>query len=312
MSCPHREGNVVTRPTRADAAGRAYLDLQNLARRQGRQTQTLMVIYVLERFLARLEVSEYADRFVLKGGMLLAAWDARRATVDADFLARNLNLDEESVLRRVVEIAALPAPVEDGVEFRTEAATAHTIRDGDLYGGVRIAMDATVAGAAIKLRLDISIGDPVAPPPAVVDYPTLLADHPRLSILGYPLPVVLAEKLCTAVELGAGNTRVRDYADIWTLTRSHDITAADLRTALAATSDHRDVTLRPLIEVIGDYGVVRAGAYTAYRRRLGPDAAKLPEGFERVVDDVVAFADPVLASEVVGQAIWTAQNARWN
>src|SRR3954465_3588342 len=125
MSCPHHEGNVVTRPTRADSGGRAYLDLQNLARRQGRQTQTLMVIYVLERFLARLEVSGYADRFVLKGGMLLAAWAARRATVDADFLVRSLNLDESSVLRRVVEITALPAPVEDGVEFRTDTSRAN-------------------------------------------------------------------------------------------------------------------------------------------------------------------------------------------
>ena len=239
MSCPHREGTVVTRPTRADAGGRAYLDLQNLARRQGRQTQTLMVIYVLERFLARLEVSGYADRFVLKGGMLLAAWDARRATVDADFLARNLNLDEESVLRRIVEIAALPAPVEDGVKFRADTAKASTIRDGDLYGGVRIAMDATVAGAVVKLRLDISTGDPVAPPPTFVDYPTLLAAHPRLSILGYPLPVVLAEKLCTAVELGAGSSWVRDYADVWMLT--------DLfRTCLTATSSraqHQTVTV---------------------------------------------------------------------
>jgi hypothetical protein len=271
-----------------------------------------MVIYVLERFLARLEVSGYADRSVLKGGMLLAAWDARRATVDADFLARNLNLDEESVLRRVVEIAALPAPVEDGVEFRTDTAKANTIRDGDVYGEVRIAMDAAIAGAAVKLRLDISTGDPVAPPPAIVDYSTLLREHPRLSILGYPLPVVLAEKLCTAVELGASNTRVRDYADIWTLTRSHDIAAADLLTALTATSNHRDVTLRPLTEVIGDYGVVRAGAYTAYRRRLGPDATTLPEGFARVVDDVITFADPILASKVARQAIWTAQNARWS
>jgi hypothetical protein len=173
-------------------------------------------------------------------------------------------------------------------------------------------MDATVAGAVVKLRLDISTGDPVAPPPTIVDYPTLLEDHPRLRVLGYPLPVVLAEKLCTAVELGAGNTRVRDYADIWTLTRSHDITAADLRTALTATSRHRDVTLRPLAAVIGDYGLIRAGAYTAYRRRLGPDAAKLPEGFAQVVDDVIAFADPALASEVASQAIWTALNARWN
>ena len=299
-------------PTRADAGGRAYLDLQNLARRQGRQTQTLMVIYVLERFLARLEVSGYADRFVLKGGMLLAAWDARRATVDADFLARHLNLDEESILRRVIEIAALPAPVEDGVEFRTDTATTNTIRAGDVYGGVRIAMDAAVAGAVVKLRLDISTGDPVAPPPTIVDYPTLLRDHPRLNVLGYPLPVVLAEKLCTAVELGAGNSRVRDYADIWTLTRGHDITASDLLMALAATSKHRNVPLRPLAEVIGDYGVVRAGAYTAYRRRLGPDAAKLPEDFAQVVDDVTTFADPALASDVPSRAIWTALSAKWN
>jgi hypothetical protein len=180
------------------------------------------------------------------------------------------------------------------VEFRTDTAKASTIRDGDLYGGVRIAMDATVAGAAVKLRLDISTGDPVAPPPTIVDYPTLLRDYPRLRVLGYPLPVVLAERLCTAVELGAGNSRVRDYADIWTLTRSHDITAADLLTALAATSKHRDVALRPLAEVIGDYGVVRAGAYTAYRRRLGPDAAKLPEGFAEVVNDAL----PGLATDI--------------
>ena len=74
----------------------------------------------------------------------------------------------------------------------------------------------------------------------------------------------------------------------------------------------RDVTLRPLAEVIGDYSVVRAGAYTAYRRRLGPDAAKLPEGFEKVVDDVIIFADPALASEVASRAIWTARNGSRN
>ncbi|HET6484243.1 MAG TPA: nucleotidyl transferase AbiEii/AbiGii toxin family protein [Actinoplanes sp.] len=164
----------------------------------------------------------------------------------------------------------------------------------------------------MKLRLDISTGDPVAPPPAIVDYPTLLTNHPRLSVLGHPLPVVLAEKLCTAVELGAGNSRVRDYADIWTLTRRLDITAADLLTALAATSKHREVTLRPLADVIGDYGVVRAGAYSAYRRRLGPDAAKIPERFAQVVEDVISFADPALASEVASRAVWTALTARWN
>jgi len=305
------KGNL-RRPTRADAAGRAYLDLQNLARREGRQTQTLLVMYVLERFLARLATSDHADRLVLKGGMLLAVWDARRATVDADFLARNLHLDEDAVLRRVVEVASLPAPVEDGVAFRVDTATAGTIRDGDLYGGVRVTMHAAVAGADVKLRLDISTGDPVAPPAAPVDYPTLLPRHPSVRVLGYPLPVVLAEKLCTAVELGSGNSRVRDYADVWTLTRSHDVRAIDLMTALAATSEHRGVSLRPLSAVLGDYGAARANAFAAYRRRLGPDAAKLPDFFTAVVDDVVAFADPALDGDLDADATWRADSSTWS
>jgi hypothetical protein len=97
----------VSRPTRADPAGRAYLDLQNRARREGRPTQALLVMYMLERFLARLAASPYANQFVLKGGMLLAAWDARRPTVDGDFLARRHSNDESSVLDRVVQIARL-------------------------------------------------------------------------------------------------------------------------------------------------------------------------------------------------------------
>lgn len=76
----------MSRPTRADAGGRAFLDLQNLARRERRGTQTLLVMYVLERFLARLAASAYQERLILKGGMLLAVWDARRATVDGDFI----------------------------------------------------------------------------------------------------------------------------------------------------------------------------------------------------------------------------------
>jgi hypothetical protein len=78
----------MSRPTRDTPAGRAYLDLQNRARREGRGTQELLTLYVVERWLARLGTSRYADQFILKGGMLLAAFDARRPTADADALAR--------------------------------------------------------------------------------------------------------------------------------------------------------------------------------------------------------------------------------
>lgn len=242
----------MSRPTRADVAGRAYLDLQNLARRQGRTTQSLLTLYVLERFLARLEVSAYADRFVLKGGMLLAAWEARRATVDADFLARNLPVEQTAVLDRVVEIATTRPAEDDGVEFRTETATSSTIRDGDLYGGVRVAMDALLAGARVKLRLDISTGDPVVPPPDLITYPTLRGGDRDVRILGYPLS-----------------------------------------------------------SFISDFAEQRSASYTAYLRRLGPDATRLPENFASVVQGVVDFADPVLLGALSHGETWRCSDRRW-
>lgn len=215
------------------------------------------------------------------------------------------------MLDRVVAIARLPAPVEDGVEFRTDTASAATIREGEVYGGIRVAMDAFVGRAAVKLRLDVSAGDPVDPPPAVLNYPALRTGHPSVPVLAYPLPVVLAEKLCTAVELGSGNTRVRDYADVWTLTREHDVAATELRIALAATSRHRGVVLRPLSDVLFAFGSDRALPYSGFRRRLGPDAERLPQDFTRVVTDVVAFADPVLSGTVVAGAMWRARESTW-
>lgn len=104
----------MSRTTRATAAGRAYLDLQNRARRDGRGTQEYLTGYVVERWLSRLSRSPYAEDFVLKGGVLLAAYGQRRPTADADALARNLANDAETVAARVAEIASIQDP-DDGV-----------------------------------------------------------------------------------------------------------------------------------------------------------------------------------------------------
>lgn len=94
---------------------RVYLDLQKLARDQGRNTQQLFELYIHERFLARLSTSRFADRFVLKGGMLLAVLDVRRGTRDADILARGVASDDDNLRAVVGEIAAIP--MADGVSF---------------------------------------------------------------------------------------------------------------------------------------------------------------------------------------------------
>jgi hypothetical protein len=298
----------MSRITRETTAGQAYLDLQNRARRERRGTQELLTLYVVERWLARLSASPYAGQFVLKGGMLLAAFGARRPTADADTLARGLANDEETIVARVVEVARGPA--DDGVEFLTETAATRLIRDEALYAGVRVTMDARIATAAVRFRLDVNFGDPVTPAPRLIDLPSLRSGPP-VRVLGYPIETVLAEKIATAITLGAANTRVRDYADLYVLTGRHDITHAAARDALLATAAFRGTQLEPLSSVIDDLVELRQRTYAAYRRSLGVDGENLPSSLSEIVSSVTAFADP-LVGPTGPTTVWLATRRRWD
>lgn len=156
------------RPTRAAASmwawnnvlksvdGRAYLDLQNLARRQHRPTDELHQLYALEGFLARLAGSPHAASLVLKGGVLLAAYDARRPTRDIDMQARIDTAETDRILQILREIAALP--IDDGLQFDAANADAHVIRDEDESTGVRITMNASLSTAKLSLHVDVNVG----------------------------------------------------------------------------------------------------------------------------------------------------------
>jgi hypothetical protein len=133
----------VSRPTRETTAGRVCLELRKRARAEGRGTDELLVLYVLERFLDRLSISVYRDRLVLKGGMLLAVFEERRPTRDVDLLGMAIASDAESVAALVTEITAIE--VDDGVVFRPDQLTTQAIREQDVYAAVRVTMPATVA-----------------------------------------------------------------------------------------------------------------------------------------------------------------------
>jgi hypothetical protein len=130
-------------------------------------------------------------------------------------------------------------------------------------------------------------------------------------VLGYPLETILAEKIITAIALGPVNTRVRDYADIYTLTSTRPLTQAAVREALIATARHRDVAVAPLSTAIGNLIALRAGTYTAYRSGLGPDADRLPPDFEALVAAVVGFADG-LVDEAQPSTRWDPAARRWD
>ncbi|MGH3729438.1 MAG: nucleotidyl transferase AbiEii/AbiGii toxin family protein [Micromonosporaceae bacterium] len=287
-----------TRPTRAGLAGRTYLDLQNLARRTGQNTQHLLQLYALEGFLARLAMSPYASRLVLKGGVLLSVYDSRRPTRDIDLQAQRLPNDDESMLALVRQIAA--TELADGLILDPASATARRIRDGDAYGGVRISLEARLASSRIPFHVDVNVGDPIWPGPQTIVLPGLL--DRRIELAGYPMCMVHAEKLVTMIDRGTANTRWRDFADVYTLSGRQPVEASELTGAMTKVAAHRQVRLVLLVDILDEFPRLAQRQWETWRRTQGL-TERLPYGFDDVLAAVIRFADPVLAGEVVA-ATW--------
>ena len=267
------------RPGHADLAGARDLALQRLARAERRATAELLQRYVLESFLRRIVRSRHDERLVLKGGLLLAAFDLRRATRDVDLLALRIDNDPEAVEHLVIEVASVE--VEDGVVFLPETIAVETIRDGDVYPGVRAVLEARLATARIKVSVDVNVGDPVVPAPTRTAVPGLLGDE-RIDVLAYPRSMVVAEKLVTALQRGRASTRWRDFADLFALV-SGVLPEAEVIEALRAVASHRGVSLKPLAEVLAGMPNEAQRHWATWRARHGAEA-RVPEDFAAVLD----------------------------
>jgi hypothetical protein len=297
---------VTGRPTRATIDGRAYLDLQNLARRRGRSTDELHQTYALEGFLARLAGSPYAQTLVLKGGVLLAAYDTRRPTRDVDLQAQRMSNDTAHVLQVVQEIARLHH--DDGLVFDTDHATAEMIRDDDVYSGVRVTLTGHLCVARLTFHVDVNVGDPIWPAPQKIVLPRLLEG--QIVLTGYPLSMVHAEKILTAVQRGPANTRWRDFADIYLLSGRHDIDGHELTTAITQVAGYRELRLASLDHILDGYPALAQPRWAAWRRKHRLDD-QLPDDFTAVLTAVIAFADPVLNGATTGHS-WNATDRAWN
>ncbi len=184
------------------------------------------------------------------------------------------------------------------------------IRDDTLYHGVRVVLDARIATAHVKLRIDVNFGDPVTPGPKTIELPALRPDQEPVRLLGYPIETVLAEKIATAILLGEANTRVRDFADVYTLTGAHRVTLPGMREALKRTAAFRELDLVTLSEAIGNLADLRGQAYTAYREGLGQFGNHLPEDFAAVLAAACRFADPLVAESDANRR-WEPNGRQW-
>jgi predicted nucleotidyltransferase component of viral defense system len=295
----------VSAPTRATSAGRAYLDLRKLARDNRRPVDELLQLYVLEAFLARLTGSRFADQLVLKGGVLLAAFDERRPTRDIDLQGQAIENDIQTIRATACEVAAIT--LDDGVIFDVQAATAEEIRDEEIYAGVRVTMQASLATARLHFHIDTNVGDPITPGPQDVRLPRLLGGE--IHLRGYPLAMVHAEKIVTAIARGTVNTRWRDFADIYMLSRRHAIDGTQLVRSTRRVAQHRHVQLTPLVEVLAGYGDIGQQQWTAWRRKQKLEN-RLPEQFEDVLTAVIDFADPAITGSAEGRT-WDPVAGAW-
>ena len=213
--------------------------IRNLARSKSADAQVLMRNYMMERFLERISVSEYRDKFILKGGMLVAAMIGleSRTTMDIDGTVKGANVSVEDVEQMVADIVSVP--MDDGVEFQIKRIS--EIMDEAEYPGIRVSMETKFDGVRIPLKIDISTGDAITPREVRYRFKLMLEER-SIDIWAYNLETVLAEKLETVVSRATTNTRMRDFYDLHMLSQLYGqtIVPADLSAALIATARKRN------------------------------------------------------------------------
>ena len=219
--------------------GRQLKDLiRNLSKKKSADAQILMRNYIMQRFLERITLSEYKDKFILKGGMLVAAMvglDAR-ATMDLDATIKGANVsltDVETIISNIIAI-----PIDDGVSFCIKRIS-EIMEEAD-YPGVRVSMETKFDGVITPLKIDISTGDVITPKEIRYRFNLMLEDR-TIEVWAYNLETVLAEKLETVISRNVTNTRMRDFYDIYILQKLYgeQLRKEVLWNALVATARKR-------------------------------------------------------------------------
>jgi len=198
----------------------------------------LLSRYGMERFLYRLSVSPYGDRFILKGASLFLVWMGQnyRVTRDADFLGFG-NPDMEQLADLFRDICGVEFQA-DGMIYPPDAVKIAEIREDQEYDGVRITLVGLLNQARIPIQIDIGFGDAITPAPENIEYPVLF-DYPPPLLKAYPRYTLVAEKLEAIVKLGLANSRMKDFYDIWLISRLFSFDGNVLRNALENTFERR-------------------------------------------------------------------------
>ena len=270
------------------------------ARALGVDPNLILARYANERFLYRVSRSRHAERFILKGAMLLVAWlgEMIRPTRDVDLLGFG-DLSDAAVAATFEQIASVDVEP-DGVTFDASSITVAPIRVEDAYGGKRVTIAGHLGPARLKVQIDIGIGDAVYPDPEWLDYPSLL-DLPRPRLRAYRPETSIAEKLHAMVTLGSKNSRMRDFFDVRALAAREAFDGPTMARAIRTTFELRRVTIQAIpLALTPAFANVegKRDQWNGFLRKNGLS----PVDFEAVIGDVGEFLLPILANLSAGRA----------
>ena len=214
--------------------------IRNIAKQKNIPAQVILQNYMFERLLVRLSASEYKEKFVLKGGMLVAAIVGldNRATMDMDTTLKNLPLTPEAIRSALEDICSIV--FDDGVVY--EIGTISPIRKDDIYGGYRVMLNARFDIILTPLSIDVSTGDVITPHAVQYNFSEIFDDEKSYELWAYNIETVMAEKVETILRRGIFNTRPRDFYDAYILTTTQKFDITVFEDALKATANHRGTT----------------------------------------------------------------------
>jgi predicted nucleotidyltransferase component of viral defense system len=264
--------------------------LLNIARERGQSFQLLLIRYVNERLLYRLTQTKHRDRFLLKGAVLLTSWfdDPLRPTRDLDLLGFG-DSDPEALKAIFREVCAVKQ--DDGVVFTVDGLTVDRIREETEYGGLRIKTIATIDRARVPVAIDVGFGDAVEPEATELELPVLL-DLPAPRLRVYPREAVIAEKFQAMVMLGRANSRMKDFYDIWILSRSFEFNGDVLGRAIAATFARRETEIPSERPDAFTRAFAEDHAKIQQWNSFTEDVAFKPGALASVIEDLAAFLMP--------------------
>lgn len=267
--------------------------LKNYAKKNNRIVQDIFTVYVLERTLYRISVSEYRDKFTLKGGILLYglfAEDFTRATTDIDLLGAKISNEAENMKAVFEEIFSQEC--DDPIVFRLDTLKVSNITEFKEYHGLNVSILAFLDRTRIPVSIDIGFGDIVYPDRVEMEYPTLLDDDPA-KMYAYSIESTIAEKFEAIVSLGEANGRMKDFYDICSISGKRDMDGALLQAAIIETFHHRNTGFEEIVAF--DEGFcedpLRASRWRGFLKQKNVLA---PIDFTDAIETIQKFLNPVI------------------